>query len=82
MVFRKKLIEKNTLMAATIYNERFGAMAGVLRRTVLQNSKLSGSWRVCESQPSPSRHCVNGKWWTCKKSTMCREALWSIGERN
>jgi len=34
-------------------NERFGAMAGVARWKVLQNSKLSGSWQVCVA-----RHCA------------------------
>jgi len=32
--------------AATAYNERFGAMAGVARWKVLPNSKLRGSWHV------------------------------------
>jgi hypothetical protein len=32
--------------AATIYNERFGTMAGVPRWIALQNSKLRGSWQV------------------------------------
>ena len=32
--------------AATAFNERFGAMAGVARWKVLPNSKLSGSWQV------------------------------------
>jgi hypothetical protein len=34
-------------------NERFGAMAGVARWIVLQNSKLCGSWQVCVA-----RHCA------------------------
>ena len=37
----------------TAYNERFGAMAGVARWKVLQNSKLSGSWQV-----QVARHCA------------------------
>jgi hypothetical protein len=44
--------------AATAYNERFGAMAGVPRWIALQNSKLSGSWQVCVA-----RHCVVCKFW-------------------
>jgi len=37
----------------TAVNERFGAMAGVPRWIILQNSKLSGSWQVCVA-----RHCA------------------------
>jgi len=44
---------KYTIMAATAFNERFGAMAGVSRWIVLQNSKLRGSWQVCVA-----RHCA------------------------
>jgi hypothetical protein len=46
-------------MAGTAHNERFGTMAGVPRWIVLQNSKLCGSWQVCESPPSPSRRYVS-----------------------
>jgi hypothetical protein len=40
------IVGKYRWKAATAYNERFGAMAGVPRYIVLQNSKLSGSWQV------------------------------------
>ena len=38
---------------ATVYNKRFGSMAGVPRWKVLQNSKLSGLWQI-----QVARHCA------------------------
>jgi hypothetical protein len=70
---KNTVVGKFSRKAATVYNERFGAMAGVARWIVLRNSKLSGSWQVCESPPSPSRHPVRGN-----AGTMRRE----VGERN
>ena len=61
----EELDRKNTVVgthcgkAATSLNERFGTMAGVPRRKVLQNRKLSGSWQVYVA-----RHCAKplGRW--------------------
>jgi hypothetical protein len=50
---------KNTIFglyrgkAATMHNKQFGSMAGVDRWKSLQNSKLSGSWKV-----PVARHCA------------------------
>ena len=46
-------IGKRTEWHATVYNKRFGSMAGVTRRKVLQNSKLNDSWQM-----QVARHCA------------------------